>query len=90
MSQQPPKKTKQPLEGEGNYTATRRYNEHVREATSGGKLDGAAEAARRAVEGPAGPELERAREQAKKGPRPEPTSSADKTRNGGKQAKTSR
>ena len=89
MSQERSKKTKQPLEGEGNYTATRRYNEHLREATSSGKLDGAAEAARRAVEGTAGPELERAREQAKKGPRPA-ASNAEKNRTGGKEAKTSR
>lgn len=64
-----PKKSEQPLEGEGSYSATRRYNQHLGEAIEGGDLEAGAEAAREAVDGPEGEELERAAEEAKKGPK---------------------
>jgi hypothetical protein len=66
------KKPTQPLEGEGSYTATRRYNEHVGDAIDAGDIEAAADAARRALEGPEGAELERAARQGKAGPRPAP------------------
>jgi hypothetical protein len=48
-------KQTQPLEGEGSYTATRRYNQHLGDAIDSGDVEAAADAARRAVEGPEGP-----------------------------------
>ena len=60
---------KSDLEGEGSYTATRKYNQHLAEASARGQLEAAADAARRAVEGPEGEELARAAEEAKKGPK---------------------
>lgn len=58
----------QPLEGEGSASATRNYNRHLGEAIAEGDLEAAADAARRALEGPEGEELLRAAEQAKRGP----------------------
>lgn len=55
------------LEGEGSYTATRRYNAHLRQAVAKGDSEKLAEAARRALEGPEGPELKRAEREAKRG-----------------------
>jgi len=63
------KKLHQPLEGEGSYSATRRYNKHLGDAVASGDLEEGAERARRAVEGPEGPQLKRAAEQAKRGPK---------------------
>ncbi len=63
------KKPTQPLEGEGSYTATRRYNEHLGDAIDSGDIEAAADAARRAMEGPERAELERAARQGKAGPR---------------------
>ena len=57
------------LEGEGSYSATRRYNKHLGEAIESGDTEAGAEEALRAVEGPEGPELARAAEDAKKGPK---------------------
>jgi hypothetical protein len=56
------------LEGEGSYTATRRYNAHVREEIAQGKVQTGAGAARQALAGPEGAELRRAEQAAKKGP----------------------
>lgn len=61
--------TEQALEGEGSYSATRRYNERLAEAIDSGEISAGAEAARRAVEGPEGEELRRAAEAAKHGPK---------------------
>jgi hypothetical protein len=72
MTDDASKQSKQPLQGEGNYSATRRYNQHLGEAIAEGDLEAAADAARRAVEGPEGAELERAAEQAKQGPKQAP------------------
>ena len=78
MNQEETKKSD--LEGEGSYTATRRYNQHLAEAQDGGDIEAAAEDARRAVEGPEGVELARAAEQAKRGPKRDPaTPGATKT-----------
>lgn len=57
------------VEGEGSYSATRRYNQHLAEATDGADVEAAADEARRAVEGPEGEELKRAEEEGKKGPK---------------------
>ena len=59
----------QPLEGEGSYSATRRYNQHLGDAVASGDLEGGAEEAGRALDGPDGRELQRAAEEAKTGPR---------------------
>jgi hypothetical protein len=69
MNKDESKKPEQPVEGEGSYSATRRYNQHLGEAVESGDLEAGAEAARRAVEGEEGVELERAAEQAKHGPK---------------------
>ena len=61
------------LEGEGSYTATRAYNKHLGEAIDSGDIEAGADEARRAVEGAEGPELARAAEEAKKGPKHKPT-----------------
>ena len=72
MNKDQSKKATKPLEGEGSYEATRRYNEHLGDAIDGGDLEAGAEAARRAMEGPEGEELRRAAEQAKGGPKQKP------------------
>ena len=63
------KKKDQPVEGEGSYSATRRYNQHLSDAIARGGLEAGAEQARRALEGPEGKELKRAADAAKKGPK---------------------
>jgi len=63
-------KTKdQPLEGEGSYSAARRYNQHVGDAVASGDLEAGAEEAARALDGPEGNELRRAAEESKTGPK---------------------
>src|SRR4051812_47639112 len=52
MKNEDSKKPTQPVEGEGSYTATRRYNQHLGDAIDSGDVDAAADAARRAMEGP--------------------------------------
>jgi hypothetical protein len=69
MKKDDAKQSQQPLEGEGNYTATRRYNEHLGDAIDAGDLEAAADAARRAMEGPERAELERAAKRGKAGPK---------------------
>jgi hypothetical protein len=56
------------VEGEGSYTATRRYNEGLREHIEHHDVESEAEAARQAVEGDERAELEAAEEQGKRGP----------------------
>ncbi|HEY1533071.1 MAG TPA: hypothetical protein VGF76_03610 [Polyangiaceae bacterium] len=63
---------KSELEGEGSYSATRRYNQHLGEAIDSGDIEAAADEARRALEGPEGPELRRAEQDAKNGPKRKP------------------
>ena len=74
MKNEDSKKSPQPLEGEGSYTATRRYNQHLGDAIDSADVEAAADAARRAVEGPEGKELARAEEQGKAGPKHKPAS----------------
>ena len=47
-------------EGEGNKTAARHYNEGTRKFVKDGKVEKAAEAAQKAVDGPEGQELRKA------------------------------
>jgi hypothetical protein len=54
-------------EGEGSRTAAREYNEGLQQAIASGDLDGDAEEARRALEGPEGEELRRAEQAGKRG-----------------------
>jgi len=55
------------VEGEGSYTAARRYNEGVKRAVDSGKTEELAQKAKEALAGPEGPELERAARIGKKG-----------------------
>lgn len=55
------------LEGEGSYTATRRYNADLRRAVAKGDTEKLADEARKALEGPEGAELKRAEAAAKRG-----------------------
>jgi hypothetical protein len=57
------------VEGEGSYTGTRRYNEHVAQHQKNADIDKLAEEAREAVEGDEAEALERAEEAARKGPK---------------------
>ncbi len=64
---QAPAGTQQPsVEGEGSYTATRRYNEGVREHLQTHDVEAEAEEAREALEGEEREELEAAEEQGKR------------------------
>jgi len=58
------------VEGEGSYTATRRYNDGLKKHIETQDVDELAEAAREALEGEEGDELRHAEERAKRGPRP--------------------
>jgi hypothetical protein len=60
---------KSELEGEGSYSATRKYNQHLGEAMDSGDIEAAADEARRAIDGPEGPELKRAEQEGKAGPK---------------------
>jgi hypothetical protein len=64
--------TNQKLEGEGSYTATRKYNRHLAEHLKKQDVQELAEEAREAVEGEEGEELHAAEEQGKKGPQGRP------------------
>lgn len=55
------------VQGEGNYEATRRYNEGVEESVEKGDSDELAEKAKKALEGKEGEELRKADEQGKNG-----------------------
>ena len=55
------------VSGEGNYEATRRYNEGVKKSVEEGNADELAEAAKTALEGPEGEELRKADELGKAG-----------------------
>ncbi len=60
------------VEGEGSYTATRRYNEHLEQHIQTHNTEELAKEARRALEGDEKEELEEAERQAKRGPSPTP------------------
>jgi hypothetical protein len=68
MSNEQDQKQQQPLEGEGSYSATRRYNQHLGDAVDSGDLEAGAEEARQAMEGSEREALERAAEEGKRGP----------------------
>jgi hypothetical protein len=56
------------LEGEGSYTGTRRYNEHLRQHQKTHDSEELAEEARKALEGDEKAELEQAEQRGKSGP----------------------
>jgi hypothetical protein len=56
------------VEGEGSYSATRRYNAGLKKHIESADVDELAEAAREALEGEEGQELRDAEERAKRGP----------------------
>jgi len=59
------------VEGEGSYTATRRYNEHLEQSIKKGNSDALAHEAETALEGPEGEALRKAEQIGKSGkPRP--------------------
>lgn len=58
------------VEGEGSYTSTRRYNEHLKKTLETKDTEELAEQARRALEGNEREELEEAERRAKGGPKP--------------------
>ncbi len=53
------------LEGEGSYTAARRYDAAVAETVHGGKVEELAQAAKKALDGPEGADLKRAEQAGK-------------------------
>jgi hypothetical protein len=57
------------LEGEGSYTAARRYEEGVTRSIEKGDTERLAKEAVRALAGPEGADLRRAEQDAKRGPR---------------------
>ncbi len=59
------------IEGEGSYSAARRYDADVRDFVKSGQVDESAEDAKRAIDGPDGPSLSEAEKQGKRGPREE-------------------
>ncbi|HWO13834.1 MAG TPA: hypothetical protein VNN80_30230 [Polyangiaceae bacterium] len=59
-------------EGEGSYTATRRYNEQVRRHIANNDPEQLAKEAKRALEGEEREELEEAERRGKRGPSPKP------------------
>jgi hypothetical protein len=67
-----PKQPPQPsqVEGEGSYTASRRYNEGVKKHVETQDVEELAEAAREALEGEEGEELRDAERRGKSGPKP--------------------
>jgi hypothetical protein len=58
--------------GEGSYTGTRRYNEHVKKTLENEDVEELAEQAKQALEGDEKGELEEAERQGKRGPAPRP------------------
>lgn len=57
--------------GEGNYDATRRYNEGLEKSVQQGNSQQLGEEAKKALEGSEGAELRRAEEQGKRGEIPQ-------------------
>jgi hypothetical protein len=63
-------RAKQPLEGEGSYSASRAYNRNLGRALADKRgIERGAEAARKALDGSEGPALRAAEKRAKSGPR---------------------
>jgi hypothetical protein len=59
--------TSKDLQGEGNYDAARKFDAEERAFVESGKVDAAARAARKALDGPEGEDLEAARHAAARG-----------------------
>lgn len=57
------------IEGEGSYSAARRYDADVRDFVKSGQVDESAQDAKRAIDGPDGAALSEAEKQGKRGPR---------------------
>lgn len=57
------------VEGEGSYTSTRRYNEHLKRTIETKDTEELGEQARQALEGDEREELEEAERRAKRGPK---------------------
>jgi hypothetical protein len=57
----------QAMEGEGSYTATRRYDEGVAKSVAAGDTEKLAKEAAQALDGPEGTELRKAEQAAKQG-----------------------
>lgn len=55
------------LQGEGNYDATRRYDEGVKQSVEKGNAEELARKAKQALEGPEGEELRKAEEKGRSG-----------------------
>lgn len=58
------------VEGEGNYTGSRRYDEHVKKHVQNADTEELGKQAKRALEGDERAELEEAEQRAKRGPLP--------------------
>ncbi len=58
------------VEGEGSYTGTRRYNEHLKKHIETQNTEELAEKAKQALESDEREELEEAERRAKRGPKP--------------------
>jgi hypothetical protein len=67
---QPP--SEEAVEGEGSYTATRRYNERLKKHVEDNDSEELGEQAKQALEGDERAELEEAERRAKRGPSPKP------------------
>ena len=78
MSQQ--KRDDAQVEGEGSYTATRRYNEGVEQSVKAGRSAALAEAASKALDGPEARTLRAAEAAGKAGPARKAPVSADQIR----------
>lgn len=71
-NQDPKTDTQAATEGEGSYTGTRRYNEHLRQHIESSNPEELAKEAKRALEGEEREELEEAERRGKAGPTPKP------------------
>lgn len=69
------------LEGEGSYTGTRRYNEHLEQHQKTHDTEQLAEKARRALEGAEAEELAQAERRGKRGPAGPVAPTPDKAKN---------
>ena len=67
MIAQKPAEAPTGVEGEGSYTASRRYDEGVERSVEKGDTEQLAKAAAKALDGPEGAELRRAEQAAKRG-----------------------
>jgi hypothetical protein len=64
-----PQKPAGPIEGEGSYTGTRKYNAELEQWVKSGRVEESAKAASQAIDGPEGQELRRAEQIGRSGPK---------------------